>query len=345
MHNSHFNFELPADLIADYPAPARTASRLLHVRADGGLRDGRFTGLPALLRPGDLLVVNDSRVIPARLHARKTSGGAVEILIERLLEAGLALAHLRSNKPLRRGAVLQVGGCELHVGERRRDLFTLSLGDGDFKTLLRRHGEVPLPPYIRRKPGALDKERYQTVYAKRPGSVAAPTAGLHFDEAMLSRLRADGVEIASLTLHIGAGTFQPLRHETVEQHRMHRETLHVGEALCGAVAACRKRRGRVVAVGTTVARGLETAAANDAEQPLPFRGETGIFIRPGFRFRAVDAMITNFHLPKTTLFVLVCAFAGRERMLAAYRHAVAKRYRFFSYGDATWLDRNGGEPR
>lgn len=339
-HNP-YDFQLPADLIADYPAHERSASRLLHVRADGGLRDTRFAELPALLRAGDLLVVNDSRVIAARLHARKAGGGGVSILIERLAGPRRALAHLRANRPPRRGAVLHIGNCELRVGERRRDLFTLSLDDGDFNTLLQRHGETPLPPYIRRKPEALDAERYQTVYARHPGSVAAPTAGLHFDRALLAQLRDNGVDAASLTLHIGAGTFQPLR-GGAEQHRMHREVLHVGEALCDAVAACRKRRGRVVAVGTTVARGLETAAGNGAALPRPFSGETGLFIQPGFRFRAVDALITNFHLPRTTLFVLVCAFAGRERMLAAYRHAIGERYRFFSYGDATWLDKNDG---
>ena len=345
MRSSDFHFHLPRELIARYPAPARTASRLLQMPAGGDPRDRRFADLPALVRPGDLLVVNDSRVLRARLRARKDRGGAVEILIERLLKPRLALAHVRANKPLRVGCTLHAGDRELHFEGRRRDLFVLSLRDGDFETLLQEHGEVPLPPYLGRKPEALDEERYQTVYAARSGSVAAPTAGLHFDRAMLARLQRIGVEIASLTLHIGAGTFQPLRHDVVERHEMHGETLHIDEALCAAVAACRRRHGRVIAVGTTVVRGLETAAAGGGGEIRPYRGETRIFIKSGFRFRVTDAMITNFHLPRTTLFVLVCAFAGRERMLAAYRHAVAKRYRFFSYGDATWLERNDGRRR
>ena len=362
MQSNDFHFDLPRELIALYPAPARTASRLLHVRADGGLRDKNFGDLPALLRAGDLLVVNDSRVLRARLRARKEHGGAVEILIERVLEPRLALAHVRANKPLADGCTLAVGERRLRLAGRRRGLFLLAMDDGDFETLLREHGEVPLPPYIRRPPEALDEERYQTVYAKQPGSVAAPTAGLHFDQAMLSRLRAKGVAIAALTLHVGAGTFQPLRDDNVERHRMHRERLRVDEELCAEIAACRRRRGRVVAVGTTVVRGLESAAANGAGDDTggsarddtddddkcdvhPYDGETETFIRPGFRFRATDAMITNFHLPRTTLFVLVCAFAGRERMLAAYRHAIERRYRFFSYGDATWLEKNDGEQR
>ena len=354
MRSDDFDFDLPQELIAPYPAPTRTASRLLHVRADGGLCDKHFGDLPALLQPDDLLVVNDSRVLRARLRARKDGGGAVEILIERVLKPKLALAHARANKPLRDGSALRVGSRELRLQGRRRDLFVLSLRDGDFETLLREHGEVPLPPYIKRKPEALDEERYQTVYAKQPGSVAAPTAGLHFDQAMLSRLRGAGVAIAALTLHVGAGTFQPLRDDDLGRHRMHGERLRVGPALCAEIAACRRRRGRVVAVGTTVVRGLESAAAHTdgsgadggGERDVqPYDGETEMFIRPGFRFRVTDAMITNFHLPRTTLFVLVCAFAGRARMLAAYRHAIGKRYRFFSYGDATWLERNDGDRR
>lgn len=341
---SDFSFELPAELIADRPCAQRSGSRLLKVPARGGFADLVFRNVVGLLNPGDLLVVNDSRVIRARISARKESGGRVEILIERLLDDGRALALMRAAKPLRDGARLLVGDAAVRVVGRRGELFVLEpeieSGEGcAFSQLLERFGEVPLPPYIRRPVEAFDESRYQTVYAKHPGSVAAPTAGLHFDEALLGLLARKGVQVEALTLHVGAGTFQPLRGEDLGAHVMHRERLRVPARLCAAAAACRKRGGRVVSVGTTVVRALETAC-DAAGKIHPYEGETDLFIRPGYRFRSCDALITNFHLPETTLFVLVCAFSGRRRMFEAYRHAVERRYRFFSYGDAAWLERN-----
>ncbi len=341
MKTSDFNFDLPAELIAEHPCEHRSSSRLLHVSAQGKFCDRIFRDVASLLRPGDLVVVNDSRVIRARVFACKQSGGRVEILVERLLSERRALALVRARRPLREGARLSVGGESVRVLGRRDDLFVLaSAGNCAFAELLARCGEVPLPPYIRRAAQASDEERYQTVYAKHPGSVAAPTAGLHFDGALLARLRRRGVEVAALTLHVGAGTFQPVRGARLDEHVMHRERLQVGARLCAAAAACRSRGGRIVAVGTTVVRALETAA-DAAGKICPYDDETDLFIRPGYRFRAPDVMITNFHLPETTLFVLVCAFAGRRRMFDAYRHAVARGYRFFSYGDAMWLERSG----
>ncbi len=345
---SDFSFDLPEELIADRPCARRSGSRLLKVPVRGEFADLVFDDVARLLNSGDLLVVNDSRVIRARLSARKESGGRVEILVERLLDDGCALALVRAAKPLRDNARLLVGDAAVRVAGRRGDLFLLepeiepgvkSGRECTFSQLLERFGEVPLPPYIRRPPEALDESRYQTVYAKHPGSVAAPTAGLHFDRDLLERLERKGVELAALTLHVGAGTFQPLRAEKLGEHVMHRERVQVPARLCDAAGACRKRGGRIVAVGTTVVRALETAC-DAAGKIHPYEGETGLFIRPGYRFRVSDALITNFHLPETTLFVLVCAFSGRRRMFEAYRHAVERRYRFFSYGDATWLERN-----
>ena len=337
---SDFSFDLPAELIADRPCAQRSGSRLLKVSARGEFTDLVFRDVARLLEPGDLLVVNDSRVIRARISARKESGGRVEVLVERLLDDGCALALARAAKPLRDNARLLVGDATLRVVGRRDDLFVLEPeGACTFSRLLERFGEVPLPPYLRRSPQAFDESRYQTVYARHPGSVAAPTAGLHFDRRLLDRLERKGVEIEALTLHVGAGTFQPLRGEELDEHVMHRERLRVPARLCDAVVACRRRGGRVVAVGTTVVRALETAC-DAAGRIRPYRGETDLFIRPGYRFRVSDALITNFHLPETSLFVLVCAFSGRRRTFEAYRHAVERRYRFFSYGDATWLERD-----
>ncbi|MFN3843620.1 MAG: tRNA preQ1(34) S-adenosylmethionine ribosyltransferase-isomerase QueA [Rehaibacterium terrae] len=338
MKKSDFHYDLPPELIAQAPLPERSASRLLVVPpAPAAFDDRGVRDLPALLQPGDLLVFNDTRVIPARLFGRKATGGRVEILIERLLGSHEAKAQLGVSKSPRPGTrvVLDAGG-EFEVLGREGEFYLLRLlGEEPLEKLLLRAGRLPLPPYIQREAGADDAERYQTVFAKQVGAVAAPTAGLHFDEALLDALRARGVEFGHITLHVGAGTFQPVRAETVEEHRMHSEWLNVGAELVEQVRRTRARGGRVVAVGTTVVRALESAMRDGELQP--FAGETRIFIFPGYRIRSIDALITNFHLPESTLLMLVSAFAGRERILAAYRHAVAQRYRFFSYGDAMLL--------
>jgi len=345
MRVTDFQYDLPAEQIAQHPLPERSASRLLVVDGERDERSDRmFRELPELLRDGDLLVFNDTRVFPARLHGcKRGSGGRVEVLIERLLPDGhSALAHLRASKSPRPGTVLELGHGALWatVTGRRDDLFELDFGAGEpLLERLERFGEVPLPPYIERAPEAADSERYQTVYAREPGAVAAPTAGLHFDEGVLEVLRARGVESATVTLHVGAGTFRPVRVDRVEDHEMHDETVDVPHTACERIAATRERGGRVIAVGTTVVRSLESAAADDGTV-RPFTGETRLFLVPGSTFRAVDGLITNFHLPGSTLLMLVCAFGGHERMMEAYRHAVAAGYRFFSYGDAMliWPD-------
>jgi len=292
-----------------------------------------------LVKPGDLLVLNDTRVIPARLFGTKPTGGAVELLIERIVDERRAHAHLKASKFPRPGTrIALAGGGTLMVGERRGDLVEVSTDAAEtLPALLERVGHIPLPPYIDRPDTDADRERYQTVFAARPGAVAAPTAGLHFDQALLDQLVAAGVRLGRLTLHVGAGTFQPVRAEQLAEHRLHAEQVEVGAELCAQIAETRTRGGRVVAVGTTVVRALETAAESGVVQP--YAGETRLFIHPGrdFRFRVVDALMTNFHLPRSTLLMLVCAFAGRERVLAAYAHAVAAGYRFFSYGDAMWI--------
>ncbi len=338
MRRSDFHFHLPGDLVAQHPLPERRASRLLCLEGDApGPTDRWFRDLPALLQAGDLLVLNDTRVLPARLHGRKASGGRVEILIERLLEGREALAQVRASRAPRPGSRIRVGDIEIEVRGREDDLFRLAVPAGDFVGLMREWGHMPLPPYIRRDDQALDRERYQTVYGRREGAVAAPTAGLHFDRAMLDALVGGGIELARVTLHVGAGTFQPVRCERLEEHRMHAEWLEVSAGVCAQVARTRERGGRVVAVGTTSVRCLETAAADG--ELRPYRGDTRLFIHPPYRFRVVDALITNFHLPESTLLMLVAAFGGHERVMAAYRHAVARGYRFFSYGDAMWLTR------
>jgi len=331
-----FRFELPAELIAQQPPAVRGASRLLALDgAGGGRRDLGFPDLATLLAPGDLLVRNDTRVLPARVRGHKATGGAVELLVERLLGERRFSAQLRSSKGARAGQELKLaGGALARVVAVADGLAELELDRG-VRDYLEAHGEVPLPPYIARPAEAADRARYQTVYARAPGAVAAPTAGLHFDAPLLAALAARGVEVADLTLHVGAGTFQPLRSDDLDAHRMHAEWLAVPAATVAAVAATRARGGRVVAVGTTVVRSLESAAAGGAL--APFEGETRLFIRPGFRFRVVDALVTNFHLPESTLLMLVCAFAGREAVLDAYAHAVRSGYRFFSYGDAMFV--------
>jgi len=335
-----FDYDLPEALIAQAPAADRGASRLLALDGDtGAVRDLRFTDLPSLLRAGDLLVLNDTRVIPARLAGTKASGGRVEVLVARALDDARMLAQVRASKAPRAGTRLHLeGGVVAEVTGRAGEFFVLRVREGGtVPEALARAGRVPLPPYIRRAPERADAERYQTVYARRDGAVAAPTAGLHFDEAMLARLGEAGVETAFLTLHVGAGTFQPVRVEHLSAHRMHPERVEVPAAVCERVSAARAAGRRVVAVGTTSVRALEAASGEAGLAPLS--GETDLFIRPGYRFRAVDAMITNFHLPGSTLLMLVCAFAGTAQVLAAYRHAVAERYRFYSYGDAMLVTR------
>jgi S-adenosylmethionine:tRNA ribosyltransferase-isomerase len=334
LKRSDFQYDLPRELIAQHPSPRRSDSRLLHVPLAGGeLCDRRFRDLPGLLRAGDLLVFNDTRVIPARLFGRKDSGGRVEVMLERLLSDRECLAQLRVSKPLRTGgAIVLADGSRLEVIGRDGAFFHLRLPGGGLSATLQSLGHVPLPPYIARGDTAEDVERYQTVYARKPGAVAAPTAGLHFDREMLAQLDGRGIRRATVTLHVGAGTFQPVRVEEIAEHRMHAEYLEVPPATCDVVRETRQRGGRVVAVGTTAVRALETAAADG--ELRPFEGDSRIFIYPGYRFRAIDGLVTNFHLPESTLLMLVCALAGTERMLAAYRHAVEERYRFFSYGDA-----------
>ncbi len=339
MRVDEFQFDLPDRLIARYPAARRSDSRLLHLpRRQGEPRDRRVVDLPELLHPGDLLVFNDTRVIPARLLGKKDTGGAVEVLVERVLDDHQALAHVRASKAPRPGRWLILEQ-QLHVEVlgREQDLFLLRFdAKQSVLELLEAHGRIPLPPYMERAPSKADRQRYQTVYARKPGAVAAPTAGLHFDQRLFNALRERGVETAFVTLHVGAGTFQPVRVETVEAHRMHAERIRVDEAVCQRIAEVKAAGGRVVAVGTTVVRSLESAA-RDGELK-PFEGETDIFIYPGYEFRVIDAMMTNFHLPGSTLLMLVSAFAGRERVLAAYRHAVEQQYRFYSYGDAMLID-------
>jgi S-adenosylmethionine:tRNA ribosyltransferase-isomerase len=340
MRRSDFHFDLPEELIAQRPLPDRSASRLLALDGPSSqLQDLRFRDLPSLLRPGDLLIFNDTRVIPARLFAQKPTGGRVEVLIERLVGDHEALAHLRASKTPKPGGELWVDeGTRLMVTGREDGLFRLRALDEPLPELMHRHGHMPLPLYIRRADDADDAERYQTVYAERAGAVAAPTAGLHFDQPLLDRLTEAGVSTARITLHVGAGTFQPVREEDLSRHQMHAEWLEVGAQAVAEIEAARATGRRIVAVGTTTVRSLETAAGATGDLQ-PFRGESRLFIRPGYRFRVVDAMVTNFHLPESTLLMLVSAFAGYEAIMAAYRHAVAQRYRFFSYGDAMFLTR------
>jgi S-adenosylmethionine:tRNA ribosyltransferase-isomerase len=310
---------------------------MLCASPDGVLQDRWVLEFPQQLEPGDIVVFNDTRVIPARLFGTKGTGGRVEILVERVLDPQHVLAQVRASKPPRRGGRIRVqdSEAELEVLGREDQFYRLRLAGGDVMALLEKAGHVPLPPYIQREDEAADRSRYQTVFARQPGAAAAPTAGLHFDQPLLEALAARGVATAYTTLHVGAGTFQPVRVEDLSRHHMHAERLRVDAALCQAVARARAGGGRVVAVGTTVVRALETAAADGALQP--FEGETRLFITPGYRFRVVDALLTNFHLPESTLLMLVCAFGGYDQVMAAYRHAVAQRYRFFSYGDAMWL--------
>ncbi|BAU72737.1 tRNA preQ1(34) S-adenosylmethionine ribosyltransferase-isomerase QueA [Metapseudomonas furukawaii] len=339
MRVADFHFELPEALIARHPLAERRASRLLVLDgARGELSHRQFPDLLDYLRPGDLMVFNNTRVIPARLFGQKASGGRLEILVERVLDSHRVLAHVRSSKSPKPGTRLLIdGGGEAEMVVRHDALFELRFAE-EVLPLLDRVGHMPLPPYIDRPDEEADRERYQTVYARHAGAVAAPTAGLHFDEALLEALAAKGVERAFVTLHVGAGTFQPVRVERIEDHHMHREWLEVGQDVVDAVTACRARGGRVVAVGTTSVRSLESAA-RDGELKA-FSGDTDIFLYPGRPFHVVDALVTNFHLPESTLLMLVSAFAGYPETMAAYAAAVEQGYRFFSYGDAMFITRN-----
>lgn len=344
LKKSDFHYELPPELIAQAPLAERSASRLLCVPpAPAPLRDTQVRDLPSLLQPGDLLVFNDTRVIPARLFGAKDSGGRVEILIERLLPNNEARAQIGASKPPKPGGriALDAGG-EAEVLGREGEFYRLRFHIGEaLDAWLLHAGRLPLPPYIRREPGADDAERYQTVFARRVGAVAAPTAGLHFDDALLQALRDRGVGFGHVTLHVGAGTFQPVRVDDLREHRMHSEWLNVGAGLIDQIRRTRAAGGRVIAVGTTVVRALESAM-HDGEL-LPFAGETRIFIFPGYKIRSVDALLTNFHLPESTLLMLVSAFAGKARVFEAYAHAVREKYRFFSYGDAMLLFPEGAK--
>jgi len=340
MQLDDFDYELPQELIAQSPAATRSASRLLHLDGtSGALCDGLFVDVVRLLNPGDLLVVNDTRVIKARLTGRKASGGKIEVLIERVTGDHEAWAQIRASHAPQTGSTLLLGDTiEATVTGREDDLYSLRFsGDADVFDLLERHGAVPLPPYITHAPDTGDEARYQTVYASVPGAVAAPTAGLHFDSGLLDDLRARGIGIARLTLHVGAGTFQPVRVRNLADHRMHGEWYSLPQETVDALRSTRAAGGRIVAVGTTTLRALESAAA--AGDPVAGAAETRLFILPGYRFRIVDRLITNFHLPKSTLLMLVSAFGGTDHIRRAYRHAVEQRYRFFSYGDAMLIDR------
>lgn len=330
-----FDFELPPELIAQAPLPERSASRLLVLDVEAQARQDRmFRDLPEFLREGDLLVFNDTRVLPARLYGRKDTGGQVEILIERVTGTHEATVQLGvSKKPKEGGRIELADGSHAVVLGRDGPFFHLRFESTDpLERLLLRLGEMPLPPYITRHADQSDMERYQTVFAREPGAVAAPTAGLHFDEAMLTTLRERGIQFGYVTLHVGAGTFQPVRADDIKDHQMHREWLNVGASLVEQIRRTRAAGGRVIAVGTTVVRALESAVRDGQLQP--FAGETQIFIFPGYKFSSIDGLLTNFHLPQSTLLMLVSALAGRDFMLASYRHAVEQKYRFFSYGDA-----------
>lgn len=335
MKTTDFDYDLPPELIAQHPLPERAGSRLLHVH-DDQLVDRAFADIVQLIRPRDCLVLNNTRVIPARLFGHKATGGKLEILVERIRDSHTMLAHVRASKSPKPGSRILVGEWQLEVLQREDDLFVLAVRDRTIMELLEQQGHMPLPPYIERSDTEADQERYQTVFAAQPGAVAAPTAGLHFDEPLLETIRAQGTAIGQVTLHVGSGTFQPVRVENVADHHMHAEWIEVGEDVVDLINRTRANGGRVIAVGTTVVRSLETAAAEGDIKP--YCGDTDIFITPGYRFRIIDALITNFHLPQSTLLMLVCALGGYDNMMAAYQHAIRQRYRFFSYGDAMFIE-------
>ena len=341
MKLEEFDYELPEELIAQTPLPVRTDSRLLHLIVESDvLHDKKFSDLHDLLRKGDLLVLNNTKVLPARFFGKKETGGKVECLLERVVNSKTVMVQLKASKSPKPGSQIKfINNIYATVKERKQEFFVLEFNNAsDFEFVLKKIGKMPLPPYIKRIPKQEDIERYQTVYAQHEGAVAAPTAGLHFDEPMLQKLQAQGVECEYITLHVGAGTFQPVRVERIVEHAIHPEHVEVNQQVCERIQACKERGGRIIAVGTTVVRALESAVSND--DLSPFSGETNLFIFPGYKFKIIDALITNFHLPKSSLLMLVCAFAGHEPTMAAYQHAVEQDYRFFSYGDAMFIERN-----
>ncbi|CAA6821052.1 MAG: S-adenosylmethionine:tRNA ribosyltransferase-isomerase (EC [uncultured Thiotrichaceae bacterium] len=338
MKLSDFIYDLPPELIAQQPLAERGASRLLQVSGETNtINDGTFADIEHVLRPNDLLVFNDTRVIPARLFGTKSTGGKIEVLIERVLSDTNCLAHIRASKSPKGGSQITLENAfSMEVIGRQGALFELQLTDtSSILELLEEYGHIPLPPYIERQDTEADKERYQTIFADKPGAVAAPTAGLHFDEALMTKLQDKGINTASVTLHVGAGTFQPVKHDDLSQHVMHSEYIDVNQEACDKIIACKESGGRVVAVGTTSVRSLESAFHKGGIQP--YSGDTELFITPGFEFGIVDIMVTNFHLPGSTLLMLVSAFSGYENIFKAYEHAIAEKYRFFSYGDAMLL--------
>lgn len=339
MKTSDFSFDLPDELIARFPTPERSASRLLCMDGQTGELDHKiFRDVESLLNPGDLLVFNNTRVIPARVYGQKASGGKLEALIERVLDQHHVLAHLKSSRAPKPGQQIVLAGADVEVLGRQGALFELRfLDDRPVLDILEAEGHMPLPPYMTREDEQEDKERYQTVYAEKDGAVAAPTAGLHFDDPLMERLKQKGIEFGFVTLHVGAGTFQPVKVDNVDEHEMHAEYVEVDEALCEQVRAARARGNKVIAVGTTSVRSLESASADG--EIAPFYNDTRIFIYPGYRFRSVDALITNFHLPESTLIMLVSAFAGKTHTLNAYQTAIEQQYRFYSYGDSMFISR------
>jgi len=334
MQTSDFSYDLPEELIAQYPTTNRDSSRLLCLASENQITDASFKQFSEYLKPGDLIVLNDTRVIPARLFARKETGGKVEILLERIRDEKTLLVQLRASKSPKPGARLSLDeNTDFEVMGRKGDMFLLAYdGEEQLTDVLNRLGHMPLPPYIGRADESADKERYQTVFSNKPGAVAAPTAGLHFTEQLLDSLKKNGIDNAKLTLHVGAGTFQPVRVDDVTKHQMHSEYMCVPPEVVEKINETKRKGGRVLAVGTTVVRSLETAARNG--ELSSFEGDTDIFIYPGFKFKVVDMLLTNFHLSESTLLMLVCAFAGQKNIMNAYQHAIKEKYRFYSYGDA-----------
>ncbi len=339
MLTKDFNYDLPADLIAQRPLAQRSTSRMLALDGQGGLQNRQFQNFKQHLSVGDVLVINNTRVMAARLYGQKETGGRVEVLVERILDNVRAIAQVRASKAPKPGSSITLENeVKLTVRARRSSMFELELGNGHWLELLQKQGHIPLPPYIERDDDSADESRYQTVFAKHIGAVAAPTAGLHFDAATMDDLKSAGIEVAEVTLHVGAGTYQPVRAERIEDHEMHAEWIEVTESVCQQVARCQRQGGKVVAVGTTSLRALESAARNG--KLAPFTGDTRLFVSPGYTFNVVDTLLTNFHLPESSLMMLVAAFGGYEHVMAAYRHAVQARYRFFSYGDAMLIQRS-----
>jgi len=335
---SEFNYDLPESLIAQTPLTKRSASRLLVLKRDDDVaQDKQFIDFPDFLKAGDLLIFNDTQVMRARMFGTRDSGGRIEIMMERLLSDTRALARIKFSHAPKPGSYLHVDDYNIRVINREIDLFELEIEGFDFPSLMEKVGHMPLPPYIKRDDDSYDEERYQTVYADKTGAVAAPTAGLHFDEEILTALKAKGVNTAQVTLHVGAGTFLPVRTENIHDHKIHKEWLEVSQEVCDAVAETKAAGGRIIAVGTTSVRSIETAAASG--ELKPYSGDTRLFITPGYQFNVIDLLLTNFHLPESSLLMLVSAFSGKDRIMDAYQHAIAAKYRFFSYGDAMLLER------